>query len=364
MRAAVLRTAPGELQIEDVAVDKPGGREVLIRTAATGVCHSDLLYAEGKFRTRLPAVLGHEAAGVVEAVGEDVTYVAPGDHVVTCLSIFCGTCEYCLSGHPNLCVNTGHARSLRRSKSEPPRLSAGDEAIWQFQDLSAFAEQMLVHENAVVRVTKDLPLDRAALIGCAVTTGLGAVFHTAAVKPGSTVAVIGCGGVGLNAVQGARLAGAGRIVAVDRIKAKLELARDFGATDVVDASAGDPVQQVLELTSGGVHYSFEAIGLAPTTAQAFGMLRAGGVATVIGMIPPGTTVELPGVDFMFEKQIRGSLMGSNRFRIDIPGYVDLYLQNRLKLDELVSARISLDEVSKGLEELHTGKVARSVVLFD
>jgi S-(hydroxymethyl)glutathione dehydrogenase/alcohol dehydrogenase len=223
---------------------------------------------------------------------------------------------------------------------------------------------MLVHENAVVRVTDDIPLDRAALVGCAVTTGLGAVFHTAAVEPGTSVAVIGCGGVGLNAVQGSRLAGAGRIIAIDRVRAKAQLARDFGATDVVDASEGDAVQQVLELTSGGVHYSFEAIGLAPTTTQAFGMLRPGGIATVIGMIPPGTTVELPGVDFMFEKQLRGSLMGSNRFKVDIPRYVDLYMQGRLKLDELVSARLPLDDVGKGLEELHTGKVARSVVVFD
>jgi S-(hydroxymethyl)glutathione dehydrogenase/alcohol dehydrogenase len=364
MRAAVLRDTSGPIEVQDVTVDKPQSREVLIRTAATGVCHSDLLYAEGKFRTKLPTILGHEAAGVVEAVGDDVTAVRPGDHVVTCLSIFCGACEYCLTGRPNLCANTGGARKLRRAKGQPSRLRQGDEDIWQFQELSAFAEQMLVHENTVVRVPSEVPLDRAALVGCGVTTGLGAVFNTAKVAPGTTVAVIGCGGVGLNAVQGARLAGAGRIIAVDRMASKAELAKEFGATDAVDASAGDAVQQVLEMTSGGVHYSFEAIGLGPTTAQAFAMLRPGGIATVIGMIPPGTTVEIPGVDFMFEKQLRGSLMGSNRFRVDIPRYVDLYLQGRLKLDELVSARISLDEVSKGLEELHGGAVARSVVVFD
>ncbi len=362
MKAAVLREPLGEMTVDDVAIDKPFGREVLITTAATGICHSDLHYAEGKFRTKMPTVLGHEAAGVVEAVGDDVTAVRPGDHVVTCLSIFCGACEYCLSGRPNLCANTGGARNLRRGKQQPPRLSNDDGVIWQFQELSAFAEQMLVHENTVVKVSDDVPLDRAALVGCAVTTGLGAVFITAGVQPGTTVAVIGCGGVGLNAIQGARLAGARRIIAVDRIQAKLDLAREFGATDVVDATE-DPVSQVMDLTSGGVDYSFEAIGLAPTTAQAFAMLRTGGVATVIGMIPPGVTVELPGVDFMMEKQIRGSLMGSNRFRIDIPRYLDLYLQDRLLLDELVSARISLSEVSGGLEELHSGKVARSVVVF-
>jgi S-(hydroxymethyl)glutathione dehydrogenase / alcohol dehydrogenase len=364
MRAAVLREAPGQVQVEDVVADKPHGREVLVRTAATGVCHSDLLYAEGKFRTKLPTVLGHESAGVVEAVGEDVTAVRPGDHVISCLSVFCGSCEFCLSGRPNLCANAGGVRAVRRGRSEPPRLTAAGEPVFQFFEVSGFAEQLLVHENALVAVTPDIPLDRAAVVGCAVTTGLGAVFHTAQVRAGTTVAVIGCGGVGLNAVQGARLAGAARIIAVDLNKEKAQLARDFGATDVVDASEGDAVKQVLELTSGGVDYSFEAIGLAPTTAQAFAMLRTGGIATVIGMIPPGITVEIPGVDFMMEKQIRGSLMGSNRFRIDIPRYVDLYLQGRLKLDELVSARIGLDDVGKGFEELHAGKVARSVVVFD
>jgi S-(hydroxymethyl)glutathione dehydrogenase/alcohol dehydrogenase len=364
MKAALLRSAPGEIEIDDVSIDNPRGREVLIKTSATGICHSDLLYAEGKFRTKLPTVLGHEAAGVVEAVGDDVTAVRPGDHVVTCLSIFCGVCEYCLSGRPNLCANTGGARALRRSRGEPSRLTQGGDPVWQFQELSAFAEQMLVHENAVVSVSKEIGLDRAALVGCGVTTGLGAVFNTAQVRPGTSVAVIGCGGVGLNAIQGARLAGAAQIIAVDRILKKAELALEFGATHAVDASNGDSVEQVLELSGGGVHYSFEAIGMAVTTAHAFAMLRAGGIATVIGMIPPGTIVELPGVDFMFEKQLRGSLMGSNRFRIDIPRYVDLYLQGRLKLDELVSARIPLEEVARGLDELHSGNVARSVVVFD
>jgi S-(hydroxymethyl)glutathione dehydrogenase/alcohol dehydrogenase len=362
MRAAVLVSAPGELQVvDDVVVDKPGPREVLITTAAAGVCHSDLLYAEGKFRTRVPTVLGHEAAGVVEAVGEEVTAVRPGDHAITCISVFCGACEYCLSGRPVLCAGV---RNLRRGKGEPPRLSRGGEMLWPFLEVSAFAEQMLVHENAVVGVGKEVPLDRAALVGCAVTTGLGAVFRTARVEPGSTVVVIGCGGVGLNAVQGARLAGAGRVIAVDRVPAKLELAAQFGATDGVNAAEGDPVEAVRELTGGGVHYSFEAIGAKPTTEQAFAMLRPGGVATVIGMIPPGTNVELPGVEFMSEKRIQGSLMGSNRFRIDMPRYLDLYQQGRLKLDELVSARLDLDQVNDAFTELRSGQAARSVITFN
>jgi len=215
-----------------------------------------------------------------------------------------------------------------------------------------------------VKITKDIPLDRAALIGCGVTTGVGAVFNTAKVAPGSTVAIIGCGGIGLNCVQGAALAGAGRIIAVDTVPAKLELAKKFGATDLVNASDGDPVQQVQEMTSGGVEYSFEAIGLKITTEQAWSMLRAGGTATVIGMIPMGTKIEIHGVELLFEKKIQGSMMGSNRFRIEMPRYVDLYLKGKLNLDDLVSQRIGLDQVQEGFEALKKGEIARSVIVLD
>ncbi|MCY3840411.1 MAG: zinc-binding dehydrogenase, partial [Gammaproteobacteria bacterium] len=228
----------------------------------------------------------------------------------------------------------------------------------------SFAEQMLVHENAVVKVREDMPLDRAALIGCGVTTGVGAAIHTAAVEPGSTVAVIGCGGVGLSAINGAAIAGAGRVIAVDMVASKLDLARKFGATDVVDASAGDVVQQVRDLTGGGVHYSFEAIGLKATAEQAFRMVRPGGTATIIGMIPPGEMVSLHGPDFLSEKKIQGSMMGSNRFRVDMPRFVEFYLQGRLHLDEMISARVGLAEVTDALKALDKGEVARSVIVFD
>lgn len=361
MKAAVLEQAPGELVVvDDVETDAVGPREVLVKTAAAGVCHSDLHYMEGKYRTRIPTVVGHEAAGVVVEVGRDVTYVKPGDHVVTCLSVFCGVCEYCLSGQLVLCSK----RATRRPRGVPSRLKRAGEDINQFLDVSAFAEQMLVHENAVAKIDPSLPLDRAALLGCGVTTGLGAVIRTAQVRPGSTVAVIGCGGVGLNVIQGARLAGAGRIIAVDRVGAKLDLATDFGATDVVNASEGDAVEKVRELTGDGVDYAFEAIGLKPTTEQAFAMLRSGGMAVVVGMIPLGTSIEIPGVDFMFEKRLVGSLMGSNNFRTDMPRYAQLYQQGRIKLDELVSARIGLDDVNQAFEEMKRGSVARSVIVFD
>jgi S-(hydroxymethyl)glutathione dehydrogenase/alcohol dehydrogenase len=223
---------------------------------------------------------------------------------------------------------------------------------------------MLVHEHAVVKIREDMPLDRAALIGCGVTTGVGAVIHTAAVEPGATVAVIGCGGVGLSCINGAALAGASRVIAVDMVASKLELARKFGATDVVDASGGDAVAQVQALTGGGVHYSFEAIGLKVTAEQAFQMLRRGGTATVIGMIPPGDMVTLHGVEFLQEKTIQGSMMGSNRFRVDMPRFVDFYLQGRLHLDDMVSSRIKLEDVTDALLALETGEVARSVIVFD
>ena len=369
MRAAVLHTIPGDLTVEDVALDTPGPREVLIRTAAAGLCHSDLHFMEGKYPSPTPVVLGHESAGVVEAVGSDVTYVKPGDHVITCISSFCGQCEFCLAGRPNLCDKVG----LDRGPEAKPRLTLNGDRCQQFANLSSFAEQLLVDERAVVKIRDDMPLDRAALIGCGVTTGVGAVFRTAKVEAGSTVAVIGCGGIGLNCVQGAALAGASRIIAIDTNPMKLKLAEQFGATDLVDASAGDPVAQVKDLlpgsatlgvAGGGVDYAFEAIGMKQTAEQAFGLLKKGGTATIIGMIPLGTNIELHGIEFLMEKRIQGCNMGSNRFRQDMPRYIDLYLDGRLKLDELVSARIGLDEINDGFAALTRGEVARSVIVFD
>ena len=361
MRAAVLNAIPGQLDIEEIDVAEPGPREVLVKVVAAGLCHSDLHFMEGKYPYMTPAVLGHESAGVVEAVGSQVTYVKPGDHVITCLSVYCGNCENCLTGRPSICSNAG---STDRAPGEAPRLSRNGEPVHQFLKMSSFAERMLVHEHGVVKIREDMPLDRAALIGCGVTTGLGAVFNTAKVAPGSTVAVIGCGGIGLNAIQGARIAGAGQIIAVDMLDNKLELAKEFGATHTVNASGTDPVMEVMGISGGGVHYSFEAIGLKVAAEQAFNMLRAGGTATVIGMIPIGQNVELPGVSVLAERRIQGSNMGSNRFRVDMPRYVDLYLEGRLKLDELVSARISLDEVNEGFENMKAGSIARSVITFD
>lgn len=361
MKAAVLNSAPGTLDIEEIEIGEPGPREVLIRTAFAGICHSDLHFMEGKYPHPCPAVLGHESAGVVEAVGSMVHYVQPGDHVITCLSAFCGHCAQCTDGHLSLCENKG--TELVRGPDEAPRLSRDGAAVNQFLHLSSFAEQMLVHEQALVKIDKDMPMDRAALIGCGVTTGLGAVFRTAKVAPGESVAVIGCGGIGLSAIQGARIAGANKIIAVDMNASKLELAQELGATHIVDAGKVDAVQAVKELTGGGVHHSFEAVGMKQTAEQAFQMLRNGGQATVIGLIPVGTKVEIHGADLIYEKKLTGSNMGSNQFRTDMPRFIEMYLDGRLKLDEMVSKTISLEQINEGFEAMKQGNVARSVIAF-
>jgi len=360
MKAALFREIGQPLSIEEVQIDKPKGHEVLIRTAACGVCRSDLHYIEGNYAHPKPAILGHEAAGIVEKVGEQVSYVRPGDHVITCLSVFCGHCEFCVTGRPYICKNSETARE----KTEPSRITQSGKDINQYYNLSAFAEQMLIHEHALVKIREDMPLDRAALIGCAVVTGFGAVIHTADIRVGSTVAIIGCGGIGLSAVNGAAIAGAGRIIAVDIQEAKLDLARQFGATDVVNATEGDPVEQINELTGGGVEYSFEALGLKETTEQAFRMLRPSGVATIIGMVPEGQMIEVNAAALLDDRKLQGSNMGSNAFRVDMPRFVEFYLNGKLHLDQMISKRIQIEQINEAFEEMKRGDVARSVIVFD
>jgi S-(hydroxymethyl)glutathione dehydrogenase/alcohol dehydrogenase len=362
MKAAVLHQAPGDLAIEDVDLDSPGPEEVLIRVVASGLCHSDLHVMEGKIPWPLPSMLGHEAAAVVEAVGSHISEFKPGDHVVSCLSQFCGACLECSASRTWLCQNR---RGLGQADRARPRATMKGKPVNPFAGLGAFAERMVVHRNAIVTVPKELPLDRAALLGCAVVTGVGSVINGARVTPGSTVAVIGCGGIGLNLIQGAVLAGAGRIIAIDLQKKKLELARIFGATDVIDASsADDPVKAVQELTKGGVDYAFEAIGLTKTAEQAFAMIRPGRTAYLVGVPPMGASIQLPGIAMlMLGKGLQGLFMGSSRFKQDIPMLATLYLRGKLKLDELIAERITLAQVNEGYAKMRTGEQARSVILF-
>ncbi|KQS03680.1 alcohol dehydrogenase [Sphingomonas sp. Leaf357] len=360
MKAAILHQPGTPLTIEDVTLGDPGPFEIRLRTVASGLCHSDLSIIDGHMPWRFPALMGHEAAGVVEAVGASVTRIKVGDHVVTSPSAYCGACEDCLGGHMSLCETPGN----RRAKGAPPKIALGSATVFPFFELGGFAEAMLIHERNCVAIRKDMPLDRAALLGCAVTTGFGAVARSAKVQLGETVAVIGCGGVGLATINAAAVAGASRIIAIDRVAAKLDAAIQMGATDIVDASTTDAVEAVRELTRGGVHHAIEAIGLKATIEQAFAMLRRGGTATILGIPPQGVKLELAAMDFFGEKKIQGSLMGSNQFPVDIPRYVDLYLQGRMKLDELISRRISLTDINTAFDEMRGATViARSVIEF-
>ena len=359
MKAAVLERVGDPLVIRDISIAAPGPQEVLLRTAAVGLCHSDLHFMQGMRPFPLPAVLGHEVSGIVEAVGEGVRDLRPGDHVVGALAVFCGTCKQCLGGRFALCQDT----DVKQPPGKAKRLSHAGENVSQIFNLSGFAEQMLVHRNALVKIRDDMPLDLAALLGCAVITGTGAVFRTAQVRAGASVAVVGCGGVGLAAVNGAAIAGAGRIVAVDTSAKKLEMARLFGATDVVDASDDDAAAKVLELTGGGVEYSFECIGNPTTVEQSFRMLQPGGTATIVGLFKPGVKAAIEGSDFFLEKQIKGSALGSARIREDIPKLVELYMQGRLNLKDLVSQRIALEGINEGFAAMIQGDLARSVIVF-
>jgi S-(hydroxymethyl)glutathione dehydrogenase/alcohol dehydrogenase len=363
MKAAIFRTVHAPLTIEDVDVDKPWGREVVVRTVATGVCHSDLHVVDGLGRYSLdrPFVLGHEGAGVVEAVGADVTTVRPGDHVVACLSGFCGTCEQCLSGHPNLCVGG----IVTRSDREAPRLSQRGEPFRQFAGIGSYAERMLLHENSLVKIDPTLPLDRAALVGCGVLTGVGAALRTSGLEAGQTVAVFGCGGVGLAIVQGARIGGASRIIGVDMFDGKLEMAKRLGATDVVNSARDDAVKAVRALTGGaGVEHAFEAVGNTTLVRQAIESLAIRGTATIVGVLPPDATIEFPWMAIRPECKVQTSRMGSNRFRTDIPRYLEFYRQGRLLLDEMVTRRGRLDDINEAFRAMKAGEVARTVLTFD
>lgn len=361
MKAALFREVGKDLTIEDVKLDNPGHNEVRVEVAATGLCHTDLHFMRGHLPVSVPAVLGHETAGIVRAVGAGVSYLKPGDHVIGCLSAFCGTCEHCLSGHPSICEGQD---TLVRSAPQQPRISQNGKPVAQFMNLSGFAEEILVHENALAKIDEAMPLDKAALIGCGVMTGYGAVTRTAGVTAGQSVAVIGCGAVGLSTIQSARLAGALDIVALDINDERLGVAKLFGATATINPSREDPVAGVRVLTGGkGVHAAFEAVGSPKLVEQAFLMTRKGGKTVMIGLMGLEERVSLPFGHFIAERIVSGCDMGSNRFRIDMPRLSRLYLDGRLNLDDMLTARMPLSQINSGFAGMDRGEGIRSIIDF-
>jgi Zn-dependent alcohol dehydrogenase len=359
VKAAVCRRFGAQLVIEDVGLAPPGPGEVGVRVAACAICHSDITYMEGGWGGELPAVYGHEAAGVVTAIGPGVDGLRPGDHVVVTLVRACGGCPCCVSGHPVLCE-----AEFRLDRESPIRAADG-RPLHQGLRTGAFAEAVTVHASQVVAIPKDAPLASASLLACGVITGVGAVTRTAAIPAGADVAVVGTGGVGLNCIQGAALSGARRIIALDLADAKLEAARRFGATHTVNPGRGDAAKQVRALTGGrGVEFVFVAVGAGAAIEGALDYLRPGGALVIVGMPPYDVVTRFGPTDLASAGQrILGSKMGSARIRIDIPALVDLYRQGRLKLDELITARYPLEDINEAVDAVRRGEALRNVLVF-
>jgi len=360
MRAAVLMETGKSLELLDVELDEPQGAEVVVEVRASGICHSDIV-ACMKVEHPDPIIPGHEVAGVVTAIGPAVRSVKVGDHVVACEIRSCGHCDDCILGRPYMCTRV---EETERAEGAAPRASFHGRRVTAFSHIGGFATSILLHEHNLVVIDDDIPFDIAAVMGCGVVTGAGAAINAAGVRVGDTVAVIGCGGVGLSAIAGAAIAGARRVIAIDLVPGKLELARAFGATDLVDASAVDPVEAVLELTGGvGVLHAFECAGAERTVAQAMAITRTVGDTHLIGIQPPDRVLELnPFHDLLMPKRsLRSVYMGSSTFRYDIPLYLDFWRQGRFPLDLLVGRRIGLGEVNDAFSAVGTDGVARTVI---
>ena len=363
-RAAVLHAAGQKLDVTHVDVQDPMPGEVLVRMAVGGVCHSDLHIMTGHLNASLPAILGHEGSGVVAEVGAGVTAVKPGDHVIPLWRLSCGSCDYCAGGRPALCEEGTQIRMTGRLLDGTSRFRLGGAEIKHFAGVSTFSEYSVIPAGALLKIPADFPLEKAALLGCGVITGVGAAFN-APVTPGSSVAVFGTGGVGLNVIQGAAIAGAEKIIAVDLLDTKLDYARRFGATHTVNASTGDPVKQVRDLAGGkGVDFAFEVVGLSKTMRQAYDSLRKRGKAIIVGVSPNTNEVSVPTLSLVYEERVlTGSLYGSARPKTDIPMLMNLYQAGKLKLDELLTRTYPFEQINEAYEALERGEVARSVVLY-
>lgn len=365
MRAAVLNAVDEALSVEEVDLAPPGSGEVAVRLSASGVCHSDWNVISGVTGNPLPVVLGHEGAGVVEEVGEGVTGVSPGDHVVLSWLPSCGKCFYCTQGRPILCEWSTPAMLAGTMPDGTTRLSRNGDAVYHYSFLSTFAERCVVPEESCVPVRSDAPLEVAALVGCAVMTGIGAAMNRARVEPGSSVAVFGAGGVGLSAVIGARLAGAGTVIAVDPLPFKRDLARELGATETIDPANGDAAAAIRELTGGrGADYAFDAAGARGLVRAAYDSVRPGGTVVAIGIPPEDEEARLPGPRLpREEKVVTGSLYGSCRPHVDMPLVLDLFMAGRVPLDRLVTKTYPLEEINDAFTAMSAGEVARAVIVF-
>ena len=364
-KAAILREVNKPLEVAEVQVAPPKAGEVAVRVASAGVCHSDLHVMHGDLPSQLPVVIGHEGSGVIEAVGEGVTVVKPGDHVILVWRAPCGTCFFCQRGQPILCDAGLKIRQSGRLADGTSRFSQDGREIHHFAGVSSFSERTVLPAQSVVPIRKDVALERAALVGCAVMTGVGAVINTAQVRPGDTVVVFGTGGVGLNVVQGAALAGAEKIIAVDLLDNKLAFATQFGATHTINNKDGEAVAEIKELTDGrGADYAFDAIGNVRVLEQGLEAIRKGGALVCVGM--PNYQQQFAFTVFPFimaEKRIISSIYGSCNPWVDFPKLLDLYVAGKLKLDELISREYGIDEVNEAFRALEAGEVARSIVRF-
>ncbi len=362
MRAAVVYERKAPMVVDEIEINPPEAGDVQVRVRACGVCHSDYHHWERDLGTWLPAVLGHEVAGIVESVGAGVTRVRPGDHVVLAFGHKCGECYFCLHGLPNLCTPAPDAPTLARL----PRLHKGDTKINSYLNVAGFAEQVVVPANNVFPIPPTMPFDAAALIGCGVATGFGSVVNVAKVEPGASVVVIGCGGVGLNVIQAAHLAGAARIIAVDIRDNKLEYAVAFGATHTINGSRENVIERVRALTGGlGADFAFEVIGHPATVEQAYESVRKGGTAVVVGVATAEATVSISPLAMMrTSRTLVGTAYGNVRPAVDFPRIIDLAEAGQLKLGQLISRRFALDEVNEAFRAMSAGEVARGVVVFE
>ncbi|MDO7882523.1 MULTISPECIES: Zn-dependent alcohol dehydrogenase [Microbacteriaceae] len=359
MKATIVREIGAGFVTEDVQIAAPIGREVLVDVKASGLCHTDLTYSRTNLGSSLPMLLGHEVAGVVAQVGPDVTELAVGDHVVGCLVQSCGRCTACLTGRTFQCE---HPEATLRHEGEPPRLSVGGEPLAQVFGLGGFAQQALIHENQLVKVSESIPFPQAALLGCGVVTGAGAVINTSNTQAGDSIVVIGAGGVGLNAINGALVAGASTIIAVDVADDKLAKARRFGATHTINSTKTDAVAEVMAITGRGADAAFDFVGIPAVTQSGLDMIRPGGGLYLIGILDPSATLPLLTIGLIgTQKRIQGVYMGSTTPKHDIPLYADLYLQGRFNLDDLLSREIALDEVNEGYDALKDSEVTRVVI---